>query len=220
VTQDVGVDAFFEQGRAGLRGDFDVGAEALGDGVAAEAPSGAGAEQRIARPSGAFLQPGAQQLLNGTVERDGALFAALSLAADRCTVAERDVRAVQACEFGDTQAGLDGQGQHGLVAPAFPASRIRCRQQRVAFIGGQEGDGPLVEPLGRDVQDAGDEQGMLWVLERGEGEQGADRGQADVAGPGAVAALVLQMIEERRDHVCGPPSPASQEACRRAAGRR
>ena len=77
MAQDVGVDAFFEQGRACLRGGFDVGAEALGDGVAAEASSVAGAEQRVARPSGAFRQPGAQQLLDGAVERDGALFAAL-----------------------------------------------------------------------------------------------------------------------------------------------
>jgi hypothetical protein len=105
VTQDVRVDAFVEQGRAGLRGGPDVGAQALGDGVAAEAPSGAGAEQRIVMASGAFAQPAAQQLLDGAVERYGALLAALSLAADRCAVAEGDVGAVQACELGDAQAG-------------------------------------------------------------------------------------------------------------------
>jgi len=55
MTQDVRVNAFFEQGRACLRGGFDMGAQALGDGVAAEAPPGAGAEQRVSWSSGAFV---------------------------------------------------------------------------------------------------------------------------------------------------------------------
>jgi hypothetical protein len=94
-----------------------------------------------------------------------------------------------------------------LVTPSLPAFRVRRAQQRVDFLTAQESDDPLVEPLGWDVQNAGDEQGVLGVAERGEGEQGADRGQADVAGSHAVATLVLQMVQERRDHVRGQVVP-------------
>lgn len=121
---------------------------------------------------------------------------------------------------------------HGLVPSSFPAFRIRCRQQGVDLLAGQERDGPLVEPLGRDVQDPLDEQGVFGVLEGGVGEQGADRGQADVAGSGAVAALLFQMVQGRGDHVrvqvvpvqlrrrgSGPmPDEAEQEADRVAVG--
>lgn len=216
------------QARRGLG----VGAQALCDGVAAEEPSGAGAEEGVAAASGTFVQPGAQQVLVGAVERDGALFATFPLAADGGAAAQSDVVAVQAGEFGDAQAGLDGQGQHGLVPSSFPAFWIRCRQQGVDLRAGQERDGPLVEPLGWDVQDPLDEQGVFGVLEGGVGEQRPDRGQADVAGSGAVAALVFQVVEERGDHVRvqvvpvqlrrGGPGPmldeAEQEADRVAVG--
>lgn len=37
---------------------------------------------------------------------------------------------------------------------------------------------------------------MLGVVKGGVGEQGADRGQAGVAGPGAVATVCFQVVEE------------------------
>lgn len=54
-----------------------AGAQALCDGVAAEAAPGAGAEQGVSSMARAFVQPGAQQVLDGAVEWDGALFASL-----------------------------------------------------------------------------------------------------------------------------------------------
>ncbi|MET7651130.1 MULTISPECIES: hypothetical protein [unclassified Streptomyces] len=51
----------------------------MGDGVAAEAPSGAGAEQGFTAASGALIQPSTQQVLDGSIERDGALFAPFAL---------------------------------------------------------------------------------------------------------------------------------------------
>jgi hypothetical protein len=65
------VDALLQQGRAGLRGGCGVGAQALGDGIAAETAPGAGAQQRVAAVSSAYVQPGAQEVLNGAVGRDG-----------------------------------------------------------------------------------------------------------------------------------------------------
>lgn len=45
------------QGRAGFHGGLDVGVQALRDGAAAEASSGAGGEERVAASSGAFAEP-------------------------------------------------------------------------------------------------------------------------------------------------------------------
>ena len=75
-------------------------------------------------------------------------------------------------------------------------------------------------------------QGVFGVLECCVGEQGANRGQPDVAGPRAVAALVLQVVEERGDRVrvqvvpvqlrradsCASLDEAEQEAERVAVG--
>jgi len=42
---------------------------------------------------------------------------------------------------------------------------------------------------------------VLGVVQRRVLEQGADRGQPGVAGPGAVAAVVLQVVQERPDRL-------------------
>jgi len=91
-----------------------------------------------------------------------------------------------------------------LSAPAFPASRIRCAASSASPSSAvQEGDDPLVEPLGRDCP--GGTRAMsracsgCWSAAKENRERIAVR--RDVAGSGAVAALVLQVVEERRDHV-------------------
>jgi hypothetical protein len=178
-----------------------VGVQALRDGVAAEAAAGAGGKQRVGGASGAFGEPGLQQGLDRAADWDDALFASLAFAADGRAGAQADVGAGEAGEFGDAQSGLDGQGHHRLVTPSFPASWVGCREQGIDLGVGQEGDDPLVEPLGRDVQDTLDEQSVLRMLERGVGEQRPDRGQADVAGSGAVASFILQVVQERRHGV-------------------
>jgi bacillopeptidase F (M6 metalloprotease family) len=105
-----------------------VDAEALGDGVAGEAAFGAGAEQRITALAGAFVEPGPQYFLDAAAERDGAMLAALTLAADGGADVGGDVVTVQARELGDAQTGLDGQRQHGLVSSSLPASWVGCCQ--------------------------------------------------------------------------------------------
>ena len=57
-------------------------------------------------------------------ERDGALLSAFAFAADVRAGAERDVAAVEADQLGDAQAGVDGEGEHGVVAAAFPAVAV------------------------------------------------------------------------------------------------
>ena len=176
-----------------------MGADPQRDGVAAEPPSGAGREQRVVGSPGSFGQPGLQQRLDGAGEGHGALFASLAFAADVGAGAEGDVAAVQAGEFGDPQAGLDGQQHQGPVSSAFPPGLVRGGDQGVDLGGGQERHDPLVEPLRRDGQDALDEQGVLGMAQGGVGEQRPDRGQSHVAGPDAVAPVGFQVVEERGD---------------------
>ena len=82
VSEDMWMDFLAEQGSAFLCGGRGVGADPQSDGVAAEPPSGAGGEQRIAGVSGSFGQPESQQSLHRTGQWDRSLFAALAFAED------------------------------------------------------------------------------------------------------------------------------------------
>jgi hypothetical protein len=169
------------------------------DGVAAEPPSGPGREQRVAGLSGSFAEPQPQERLGGAGEGDGSVLSSFAFAVDARAGPEPDVLAVQAGEFGDAQAGLDGQQHQVTVSPPFPASLIGRGEQRVDLGGGQERHDPLVAAFGGNREHALDEQCMLGMAQRGVGEQRADRGQPQVPGPGAVAPLVFEMVQERRD---------------------
>ena len=61
------------------------------------------------------------------------------------------------------------------------------------------GDQGLVVSLGRDGQDAGDHLGVLGVAQRCVAEQRADRGEPDIAGPGTVAPVAFEVIQECAD---------------------
>jgi hypothetical protein len=105
MAQDVWVDLFAEQRWASLCGGRGVGADPQRDGIAAEPPSGAGREERIAGVSGSFAEPEPQERLDGAGERDGSLFSSFAFAVDAGAGSECDVAAVQAGEFGDPKAG-------------------------------------------------------------------------------------------------------------------
>jgi hypothetical protein len=64
---------------------------------------------------------------------------------------------------------------------------------------GEEGDDGPVGSFRGDGQDALDVGGVLWVVQRGELEQGVDRGQAGVAGPRGVAPVAFEVVQERGD---------------------
>jgi len=84
-------------------------------------------------------------------------------------------------------------------------------------LGGEEGHGASLVALGRDRQHALNDGGVLWVVESGVAKQRSDRGQAQVARPCAVAAVTLEVIEERRDHRLVELAP-SQRRWRAAGG--
>ena len=115
--------------------------------------------------------------------------------------AQVDVADREAGELGGAQPGLAGQHQQGLVAAAGPGGQVGGGQQGRDLVFGEVGDQGLVVALGRDRQDPLDVGGVLGVAQRRVLEQGVDRGQPGVAGPDAVAAVVLQVVQERPDRL-------------------
>ena len=109
--------------RASAGGGGGVLADEAFHGVGAEAPPGAGREQRLVAEPGSFGQPDAQHREGGCGERDRSLSAAFALAADVGTGAEGDVAAVEPGQLGDPQPGLHGQQQQRAVAASLPPVR-------------------------------------------------------------------------------------------------
>jgi hypothetical protein len=111
VPQDVRGEFLVRQGRAVLCGESFVDGDAPGDGVIAEASSGAGGEQWLVRVAASFLDPGAQHGGSRGGQGDTALFAAFAGAAHVGPGAELQVAAVEPDEFGQAKACLRGQGE-------------------------------------------------------------------------------------------------------------
>ncbi len=170
-------------------------------------------KREVAWRACAFGKPPAQGGGGAGGQRGDPVFAALAVAGGVGAGAEVDVAAGQGGEFGGPQPGLDGEGDPGVVTPPGAGGPVGGGQQRLGFGVGEEGDDRLVGPLGRDGQDAFDVGGVLGVAQRRVGEQGVDRGQPGVACGDAVAALVLDVVEERGDHrgvQVGDVKPAGQ----------
>jgi len=87
-----------------------------------------------------------------------------------------------------------------VVAPSGPGAGVAGAKQRFDLVVGEVGDQRPVEPFGWDREHSGDAVGVLGVGQRREPEQRVDRGQSGVAGADAVAALLLEVVQERADH--------------------
>jgi hypothetical protein len=86
-------------------------------------------------------------------------------------------------ELGSAQAGLDGKEQFELGS-------------------GEEVDEAALEALVGDVEDPLDLVGVVGHADSDVAEEGVDGREAGVAGPYAVLAVDLQVLEERRDQRC------------------
>ena len=132
-------------------------------------------------------------------ERDRALLSTLALAADVRAGAERDVAAVQADQLGDTQPGVDGECEHGVVAAAFPALSVGSLDERAGLVAGEVDDRAFLKALGRDREHARDDGGVLGVVQRRVLEQRTDRCQPQVPGARAVVPVGCEVLQEARD---------------------
>ena len=199
VPERVGCDVLGPQRRAGSGGFSDMDADAPLDRVAAERPAGAGGEQRVDGRAAPFGEPGSQHRDGGGQQRGAPFLAPFADGVHVRAGAEDDVADGEGGQLGDPQPGLGGEHDHGVVAAAGPGGLVARRGQRIDLVAGEVGDQVALEPLGRDRQHPLDGGGVLGVAQRGPGEQGPDRGEPVVAGPGAVAAVLFEVVQERGD---------------------
>jgi hypothetical protein len=97
---------FRSEGVAAGRGDLSVFADEALDGIGTESPAGAGREERLVPPAGAFGHPDLEDGLAGPTEWDCPMLPAFAFTADAGSVPEGDVTAVEADEFRDSKPGL------------------------------------------------------------------------------------------------------------------
>jgi hypothetical protein len=97
------------------------------------------------------------------------------------------------------QTGLDREQQHGVVPPAGPARQVAGREQSIGFRFGEEGNEVALETMRCNGEDPLDRGGVFWVTQAGVVEQGVNRGEPRIAGPGAVVTVAIQMLQEPAD---------------------
>ena len=187
--------------RASGGGDREASGEPALERVAAELAAVLCREQRVLGLAAALGEPCAQRRDAAGGERRDPLLAALSAAADVGACAEVGVAAAQPGQLGGAQPRLDGDEHQGVVAASGPARSVAWLQQRVDFGLGEERDQPAFEPFRWDREHPLDRAGVLGVAQRRERKQRVDRREARVAGPRAVAAFALEVVEERADQL-------------------
>ena len=110
-----------------------------------------------------------------------------------------DVLDGQRGQFGEAQSCLDCGEEEGVVSAPVPGRAVWHGQEGVGLGSGQVGhDCPVVsalwdrQDLARGMGAVGDEWQCVAV-------EGVDRGQARVAGGGAVVTFVVEVVEESAD---------------------
>ena len=138
--------------------------EASCDGVSGEAPAGAGAKEGIVGGPLAFLEPYAQHCCGCRAERHGALFAAFAFASEVRACVEVDVGLVEGGELGDTQSGVHGEIDEGVISACFPCAPVRRCDERFDLVVVKERDGLGVGEFLGDGQDSLDDRCVFGVM--------------------------------------------------------
>jgi len=148
-----------------------------------------------------FGEVGAQERHRVVGERDVAGLSAFAGQGDQRGRGEADVTDGEVGEFADPGPGVVEDGEQGRVAAALPGGAVWLGEQTAGLLDGQVVDRRLGCPLhgdGEDVLAAGHPGGVLGLhppVER------ADRGQALIAGRGAVVPAGLEPVQESGDGV-------------------
>ena len=124
-------DALGSQRDAGLGCRMNVFPYDVFNGIAAEPFTSDGREDGRIAIASAFLEP----LLEGSgsvpPQRRAALLSSLALATDMRAGSQHDIATIEIDQFGDAQAGLQGEQQDRPIAAANPGRWIRCCKQRL-----------------------------------------------------------------------------------------
>jgi len=74
---------------------------------------------------------------------------------------------------------------------------VQLERSGASSSGSEVGDERACVAFGPDLQDPLDRRGVFWVAQHAVPVEGADRGQAGVAGPGAAPVVGFEVVEER-----------------------
>ena len=182
---------------AGGRG-VGVFADDQADRVAAERSALAGWEQRVVGLAVAFVEPCAQELRSRRSGRRACL-AAFARDPDVRAGAEVTSQTRRPVSSETRTPVWIMSEQQRVVAAAEPGGAVGRGEERLDLAEVEVGDGVALVALGRDRHHPRDRVGVLGMLERGEPVEGVDRPEPGVAGPGAVARGLLEVVEEGAD---------------------
>ena len=199
MAQHVRGDAFGCEGRAAAGRAGGVLGEQFADRVVAERLSVAGWEHRIGGRAFAFVEPVVERLGGLCLQRRGAFLPAFPDHVNVRGGVDGHVRDAQRSELGHAQAGRDHGQDQRVVAASEPGGPVRRGEERVDLGLGEVGDVGAVIAFGRDLDHASDRRGVFGVPEGRVAAERVDRGESRVAGPGGVAAVCLEVVEERAD---------------------
>jgi hypothetical protein len=131
------------------------------DSVGAERSALPGGKERVAGLTWAFVHPGSEQLGGGRHQRCAAFTAAFAVAVQVGACSELHVLAAQTAQLGDSQPGLDGDGEQGVVPAADPPAAVGGGEQCFGFGTGEERHIGSIEAFGRYGRHPLDESGMF-----------------------------------------------------------
>ena len=196
VPQDMGGNVFIGQARTARGGGAGVDGDAVFDGVSTEALAGAPGENHWRVGGASFLLPIAQRSDCFGGQRGDAVFPSLAAAGQVSAGAEVDIAHGEAEHLRDTESGLDGDEQESVVAPPGPGVAIRRCEQSFAFLVVEIIDKVTINALRRDCQHTGEAGGMFGMAKGRVTEQAVNPAESGVSGPGAIAAVLLQVVQE------------------------
>ena len=202
VPHAVGMEALAAQGRQrGLRTGA-VLLQQVADAESAQPGSAVIAEDRLVglQLASAFGQQGTQQVGGLGPQRADAFLPPLAVEADLCRCVQPHVGDAQGDDFLDPRPGVEHGGEERVVAAAVDGVAIDGAEDNLDLFMLEVLHGAAAGPLERDGEDALTVREPCGVL-HGAVPECMDRGEAHVAGGGAVVPVELQVLKEREDRL-------------------
>jgi hypothetical protein len=116
-----------------------------------------------------------------------------------CAGSERDILVPQRGHLGQSQSGLHGGNQKGMVTASQPLRSIRRPQQRLDLWPGQKAHECASLPLVRNRQHSLDDFALRRRFQCGVTEERPNGRQTQVSALGSIAPAVFQIFQKRAD---------------------
>jgi hypothetical protein len=143
-----------------------------------------------------FPKPRSEHGCSVLAKRGATLLSSFPLAAQMCARSQGNVAAAEPDQFRDSESGLDGYQEKCAVSTASPGRAVWSCEQGVDFLWVEEVDRSLLEALAWHGQDPLADECVCRFVESDVSEEGVDRGQAGIAGAGAILSIPLQVLEK------------------------